>query len=100
MNLGSRYVSGGCGCGGSAPQRPTVSCDTRTIKSIHQSGDQVYVVYDDCTVVVAPISVVDKASFGKKTNHEPTAPTGDVNDDHEPLYSLGGQVVGEIKHAG
>lgn len=91
MNLGSRYLSGGCGCGGSTPQHPTTPCDTRKIQSISRVGDKVLVTFDDCTFMTALDTVLDTVSLWGASNNSvsPTPPAGNSN----VIMSLGGKVI-------
>lgn len=100
MNLGYKttHVGPSCGCSGSSGGS---SCDHRKVKSVSRVGDNVIIAFDDCTYISAPFSVVDVAGFCQKTDGTtPIDNPSSQRSDHEPLYSLGGVVVGEIKHSG
>lgn len=99
MNLGYKttHVGSSCGCSGSSGGS---SCDPRKVKSVSRVGDNVIIAFDDCTYISAPFSVVDLTGFCKNTGDSaPTDNASSQSDNHEPLYSLGGIVVGEIKHS-
>lgn len=101
MNLGSRYLSGGCGCGDSNA-RHTSHCDNRKIKSISRIGDDVLVTFNDCTFMTAPSTVVDAASMcgdrgtGNTDNNGGTpAPdnNGTPSGGNNVIMSLGGEII-------
>lgn len=100
MNLKQRVsFNNGCGCG--KTQERGSACDTRKVKSIARVGDDVIIAFDDCTYISAPYEVVNTVSMCGGSATPPTEDNGSAErshstEGHVPVYTIGGEQIGEI----
>lgn len=114
MNLKQRVAfNNGCGCNNA--QSSVNVCDTRKVKSISRVGDEVIIAFDDCTYIAAPYEVVNTVSMcgvvvappAENNNAGGDTPKDNTSDEkkdehshdtdgHVPVYTIGGEQIGEI----